>query len=95
MTIDNLKDLKALIGLMRSTGVTTIKVDGIELELGSQPLKKAKMVPSTSFMEPSADELLRVPKPFIQQPTNDRIETEELTLEQQLFMSSDPSVMNS
>lgn len=37
MKIDTIKDLKKVIQLCRETGVDIIKVDGIELVLGSSP----------------------------------------------------------
>jgi hypothetical protein len=41
LKVDTLKDLKKVIQLCRETGVDIIKVDGIELVLGSQPVQKA------------------------------------------------------
>lgn len=41
MKVETLKDLKKVILLCRETGVDILKVDGIELVLGSQPQPKA------------------------------------------------------
>jgi hypothetical protein len=38
----NLKDLTKLIALCRKTGVASIKMEGIELVLGTEPIKYAR-----------------------------------------------------
>jgi len=47
MTIDNLKELQKLINLCRKAGVDIIKVDGIELVLGKEPVKATTKVPKS------------------------------------------------
>lgn len=42
MTINSLKDLEGLVKLMRKQGIQTIKVDGMELTLGQEPIKASK-----------------------------------------------------
>lgn len=42
MKIETLKDLKNLVNLMRKSGIDKIKIDSIELELGSLPTYNKK-----------------------------------------------------
>lgn len=85
MKIENLKQLQQLIAVMRKSGVGSIKVDGIELELGSAPAvaeRKPKMAaPSTepSVFDPGA---ILVPVSI-----KDSVEVEQLTEEQMLMWS--------
>lgn len=85
MTINGLRDLKKLIQLCQSQGIKAIEIDNIKLELGDKP-KKAKVYKQIDDTVPygtgSLEELLKVPQ-------MDRIETDEMTEEQLLFMSSD------
>jgi len=91
MTIDSLKDLQKVIQLCRKTGVTLIKIDGIELQLGPKPTTSSKKVDYASDF-PEAN----IPVPQFQgysQPSDiqqvaDKIATSELTEEQLLFYSS-------
>lgn len=92
MTIDNLKQLQKLIALCQKTGVLSIKVDGIELQLSSMPTKQPKRqayVPAA----PEAD--IKVPK-FngydLGAQAPDLIDTEELSDEQLMFYSARPEV---
>lgn len=98
MKLDTLKDLKNLIKLCRSTGVNSIKVDGIEIQLGVQPHKSSKAV--TFDIDPMSN--LKVPQPNILDPVaaakahaaqelakiQDYIETDEMTEDQKLFYST-------
>jgi len=98
VTFNSLKDLKNLIKLCRQTGVNTIKINGIELELGPEPHKAAKA--ERYDVDPMAT--LQVPIPNIQDPIaaakahaaaelakiQDYIETDEMTEDQKLFYSS-------
>lgn len=42
MKIESLKDLEAIIKLCRKTGVASIEVNGIKLELGAEAPKRLK-----------------------------------------------------
>lgn len=48
MKIESLKDLEALISTMRKHGVLTMKVDGLEFQLGPQPQKKSRKATSSA-----------------------------------------------
>jgi hypothetical protein len=57
-----LKELTKLIALCRKTGVTSIKMEGIELELGPEPIKyvrKSVQEPITATFDPGP-----VPTPY-------------------------------
>lgn len=82
MKIDSIKDLTKLVQLCRKTGVLSIKVDGIELTLGAEPLKKAYK--PTSYSIPSATSNTAYGE--IDEDT--KILTDELTPEQLLFYSA-------
>lgn len=85
--INNLKDLAKLISLCQKTGVETLKIGDLELKLGPIPIK-AKLSLSKRNEQPSSFD----PGAFL--PMDDRIITDEMTEEQKLFGSSDPSVWN-
>lgn len=83
MTISSLKDLKKLIQLCQSQGIRAIKVDNIELELGSLPVKTKK------YKQLDIEGLS--PEAMVQVPQMERsIATDELTDEELLFYSADP-----
>ena len=100
MTIDSIKDLQKVIALCRKTGVVSIKVDGIELQLGAAPIKtkvQQAIDYSADFPESS------IPVPQFQgysaptegettvthvQAVADKIASDELTDEQLLFYSA-------
>lgn len=42
MEIKTLKDLEGLVKLMRKQGISSIKIDNMELQLGSEPVKASK-----------------------------------------------------
>ena len=84
MKVETIQDLKKVIDLCRKSGVDIIKVDGIEMVLGTKPetVQRVKPVqPSTTqtYAPGGITEELRIP-------------TDDLTEEQLLFGSSDPSV---
>jgi hypothetical protein len=100
LTIDNLKQLKALISLCRKTGIESIKVDNVELHLGSAPIK---LTVQPESLDPLAS--MPVPEPNLYDPIaqaramaakatkaiQDKIDTpDELTEEQLLNWSSRP-----
>ncbi len=79
MKIETLQDLKKVIKLCRETGVNTITVDGIVIELGLEPTKETKSVRASSINTFAPGGI-----------TEDvKIVTEELTDEQRLFWSSE------
>ncbi len=94
MTIDNLKMLQKLITLCRKTGVSAIKIDNIELQLGLEPIKTSINDRLQSFVAPEAN--ISVPIYNGGQYTGqsalvqDKIDTSELTDEQLLYYSSRP-----
>lgn len=53
MKIESLKDLKALIKFCRKSGIKSIEVDGVKLDLGDEPQtpKQAKQL-SNSELQP-------------------------------------------
>lgn len=91
MKIQNLKELQKVIHLCQKSGVTSIKIDGIELLLGPVPNKPPKPVDfSSDFPEAS----ISVPKYSPSTRSDevksiaDKIATDELTSEQLMFYSS-------
>jgi hypothetical protein len=82
------KELKALLKLCRANGVQSIRYEGVEIHLGELPQKYSKVVgkpkskpTSTGVFDPG--------------PIAQVIDTpDEMTDEQLLFGSSDPSVWN-
>ncbi len=84
MVVHDLKDLKKLIQLCQSQGVKAIEIDSIKLEFNSPApkTKRYKQIDEPSYGTGSIEELLRVPQ-------MEKIETDELSEEQLLFMSSD------
>jgi hypothetical protein len=101
MNINNIKDLERIIKMCRKTGVNSLKLGELELNLGLLPIKKQQPVDfSSDFPEAS----IPVPqfRPYTQStPDNnkqlsseevqviaDKIATSELTADQLLFYSS-------
>lgn len=90
--IKDLKDLKKLIQLCRVEGLDSLRLNNIELKFGPLPEKykpKSKVIPEDTVFDPG-----QVPK-YQQMPVQalvDKIATDEMTEEQALFGSSDPSV---
>lgn len=89
MTISSLKELQKLIALCRKTGVASIKVDGIEFNLGALPSVKTQSKPidfSSDFPESS----IKVPQfqGYVAPIVDEKIQTDELSEEQLLFYSS-------
>lgn len=83
--INNLKDLDKVIQLCRKRGVDTIKIDGIEVQLGMAPIKEdstkqaTRSVPSQTFAPGGITEDTKIP-------------ADTLTEEELLFWSaSDPT----
>lgn len=86
MKIENLKQLRQLIDLCQKTGVNTIKVDGIELELGAPPATtSSKHIAATSHDETSVFDPGAI---LVPASIQDQIDSETLTEEQMLFYSS-------
>lgn len=86
MTINNIKELRAVIQLCQRSGVTAIKIDGIEMALNTYTTAKQKTVYANMDF-PEAN--ISVPQPNIPaQAVADKIATDELTAEQLMFYSS-------
>ena len=90
MTVSNLKDLEAVIKLMRKTGVEHMIVNGIEINLGPEPIKykETKAAPKANVQ----DAIARIMNPGVAYaPTEDsQITTDDLTPEQILLWSVGP-----
>lgn len=83
MKIDNLKDLKKLIQLCRTTGIEAIEVDGVKMNLGPTPvIYKQHKTPTTS----SKDTITTIAPGSITEEI--QIPTTGLTDEQLLFYSA-------
>lgn len=84
MVINSLKELKKLILLCRQTGVQSMKIDGIELHLGTLPKQTVRSIDTNVFPEES----IKVPAytPVIED--DGKVDEETLTDEQLLFYSS-------
>ena len=76
MVIKDIKDLKQIIDLCRKTGVDSIKIDNIELQLGPSPIKTT----TTPQRRPYT------PAGVITEDT--QILTDELTADELLFYSA-------
>ena len=94
MTVNSIKELKAIIALCRKEGVQSITIDGISLQLG---IKSATRRPKQSLTNaPEAD--IRVPmfngyqapSRVETQDAPDVIDTEELSEDQLLYYSARP-----
>jgi len=85
MKIDNIKDLKAVIKLCRTEGVEIIKVDGVELVLGKVTETAKRNVAQFTMPKDILEEAKIEVTPM-------NIPTDELTEEQLLYGSADPSV---
>lgn len=85
--VKDIKDLKALIKLCRSTGVEAIEVDGCKMNLGPTPvIYKADKAPKATKTAVQDDS-------FSQQGLPEaHIVTDELTYEQKLFYSTSDDV---
>lgn len=90
MKIENLKELQKVIALCQKSGVQSIKIDGIEMVITlkhNAKSNKKQLDYSTDFPEAS------IPVPQYNdtsevQAIADKIATDELTPEQQLFYSA-------
>ena len=89
MTITDIKDLEAVIKLCRKQNVDIIKIDNVEIVLGKAPTATPKR--RRSIID-SAQEPANSFDPGKIDITPLNIPTDELTDEQILFGSSDPTV---
>jgi hypothetical protein len=93
MQIESLKELEKLIKLCRKQGLSSIKIDNIEFQLGSLPDKPRKSVFSDLELPPEA----KLTVPQFKSPVQaeaEKIATDALTEEQMLMWSArseDPS----
>jgi hypothetical protein len=96
LTIDSLKDLQKLLALCKKQGVTSIKIDGIELTLTLNNEPKRSHIDLDAFPEAN----IRVPQytqVSVQDTATEVIEPkidmpDELTDEQLMFYSAKPEV---
>lgn len=88
MKLDTPKDLEKIIQVCRKTGVTHLKLEGLEIELGSLPTKQPKTRSYQLDTFPEAD--IRVPQftPMPAVQVAEKIATDALTDEQLLFYSA-------
>ncbi len=77
--INNLKDLSKLITLCRKTGVSSIRVEGIELHLGAEPNK--------GIRQPKMGKISATPQMADKEQTIDEILSDGLTEDQLLYYS--------
>jgi hypothetical protein len=85
LKIENLKDFKALVKACRSLGVDAIKVDGLEIALGKEPVKRSnKVVDEAVFPEAS----IQVPRFTGEITEPEKPATDEMTAEQLLMWSA-------
>jgi len=86
MQIKDVKDLRKIIQLCRQTGVYKIKVDNVELELGSEPYKQPR---TPSLQEQTINPWAMNYSPGVNVSTDDvKIPSfDDLTEEQKLFYS--------
>lgn len=87
MIIKDLKDLKKLIAICRSTGIESIRFDGIEMHLGQEPIKYRKSKDSPKVTENVT--LSKTYQSTANVPPDLHIPTDALTEEQLLFYSAD------
>ena len=89
MTIKDLSDLKKLIKLCRTTGIESIKVDGIEMHLGAAPRRAIKAKPEV-LQDPLANASIPKFNGYTEVKVEEKILTEELSDEQLMFYSARP-----
>lgn len=89
MKIDSLKELQKIIALCRKTGVQSIKIDGIELQLGSVPTaqKSSKSKQTIDYSRDFPESQVQVPQYQATEP-EDISPEEQLSEEQLMFYSS-------
>lgn len=90
MTISNLKDLQKLIALCRRTGVQQIRVDGIELYIGEEPVKVSRSRQSAQTVTHTEQTVLAPGGVTEKTPIAVASDWDLLTDEQKLFYSSRP-----
>jgi hypothetical protein len=93
MKIENLKDLKKVIDLCRSTGVDKMSIDGIHIELGLAPIKQSRRSKSTEFVQSEGQTTTAFTPGGIREETTIPI-LEALTEEQLLFYSVNSESVN-
>lgn len=92
MPYSNLKELKKLIQLCRNTGISSIKIEGLELTFGPAPIKRAKSdsIDLSAFPEANIKVPSYTPYTAAVKEVADQIATDELSEEQLMFYSSRP-----
>lgn len=86
MKINSLSDLKKLIALCRKSGIASIKVDNIELALGSVPLK-TKEISRIDYSKDFPESAIPVPQYTPVASNEEESVSSELTEEQLLYYS--------
>ena len=92
MTISNLKDLQKLIALCRRTGVQQIRVDGIELYIGEEPVKVSHSRQKKENVTNELHQVTLTPGGVTEQTKIPAVASdwEAMTDEQKLFWSARP-----
>lgn len=85
MKIDSIKDLEKVIKLCRKTGITAIKIDGIEFGLG--PVPAIRQISAVQILADNQEPTMPVYTPGGVDETT-KILTDELSPDQLLFYSS-------
>lgn len=85
MKIDNLKDLKKLIQLCRTTGIEAIEVDGLKMNLGPTPVSYKQHKTATTLLKDNISNGTVAPGGITEEI---QIPTTGLTDEQLLFYSA-------
>ncbi len=85
MKIESLKQLDQLMKLCRKQGVSAIEIDNIKFNLGPEPISQVNRQAHSNPIVSGTFDPGAITLP-------DKIDTEEMTDEQKLFGSSDPSV---
>lgn len=87
MTVTSIKELEAIIKLCRKTGVEHIIVDGIELNLGPEPLRPDKPLNTKKMIKDTVNGIINPNVAYT--PTEDtQIETPDTLTPEQLLMWS-------
>jgi hypothetical protein len=87
VTIDNLKELRAVIALCRKQGVTAIEIDGIKMSI-SPATPKTKSIYDDLELPPEANMEIKYTGEQTTKEIAEKIATESLSEEQLLFYSS-------
>ncbi len=90
MKISTLKDLEKIVKFCRKQAITDIKIDGIELHIGSLPMKAKSVRQSVQSQTPTIAQYMPIiteQDKIVQEVS--AIESDELTEDQKMFWSSE------